>query len=245
MAASNYIFLIGVFIMNAITNNECVALSQNEFMPITLDTAPLRAALHCVADKKDIRPHLQGVFVKIKTAPAESYYEPRALVAGCNGHLLFIGLSEVAANDSGHIFTDNPWVNYPLTIPVDAIKAIDTKARTVQLSRIDENTFRLGNTVFTPINGQYPDIARIVPTFDQIEKLELKQANFQPKYVMAAQKALQTYYGTKPNVTFEFNQFGDNSAIMHNGENCAQVLIMPVRTNGASLTLHAFNRDYF
>jgi len=230
--------------MNAISNTECTALGQMEFTPITLDTAPLRAAVHCVADKKDIRLHLQGVLINVKTAPANAYYEPRALIAGCNGHMLFTGLSNVAAYDKGHVFTDNPWVNHPLIVPVDAIKAIDRKARTVELSKIGENSYRLGNTVFTPISGQYPDIARIIPTHDQIEKLEHKAANFQPKLLLAAQKALQAYYDTKPNVTFEFNQYGDNSAIMHNGENCAQVLVMPVRNTGAPLTLHAFNRDY-
>jgi DNA polymerase III sliding clamp (beta) subunit (PCNA family) len=208
--------------------------------PITINANALRAAVHCVADKKDLRHYLHGVYVKVKQGKATN--SPRAIVAGTNGHILFVGLSEVEAID-GNI---GAWFDYSLIIPIDAIKAIDKKAHTVHLSQIDANTYRLGNTVFTPIDGQYPDIARVIPDSEQLAKREQKPAVFNPDYLSRANKAMQTYYGAKPDTTYQLNQYGDDAAIMHAGTNDVQVVVMPIRSNGrvGSDTVQAFNRDY-
>ena len=198
--------------------------------------------MHCVADKKDPRYYLHGVYVKIKQGKATN--EPRAVVASTNGCILFVGLSEV---DSTYEFPDiAPWLDQSLIIPIDAIKSLDKKAHTVHLSQIDANTYRLGNTVFTPIDGQYPDIARVIPDREQLDSKEQKPAVFNPDLLARANKALQTYYGAKPTTTYQLNQYGDDAAIMHAGENRAQVVVMPIRSNGREGSEHvqAFNRDY-
>ena len=211
--------------------------------PITINTNALRAAVHCVADKKDLRYYLHGVYVKIKQGKATN--EPRAVVAGTNGSILFVGLSEVE--------TVNPlqpltwWFDQSLIIPIDAIKALDKKALTVHLSQIDANTYRLGNIVFTPIDGQYPDIARVIPDSMLLDSKAQTPANYHPDYLTRANKALQAFYGAKPTTVYELAQYGTDAGIMHAGETRAQVVIMPIRPNGkqgTALSTPAFNRDY-
>jgi DNA polymerase III sliding clamp (beta) subunit (PCNA family) len=208
--------------------------------PITINANALRAAVHCVADKKDLRYYLHGVYVKVKQGKATN--APRAIVASTNGCILFVGLSEVEAID-GNI---GAWFDYSLIIPIDAIKSLDKKAHTVHLSQIEANTYRLGNTVFTPIDGQYPDIARVIPDSEQLAKREQKPAVYNTGYLASANKALQTYYGAKPDTTYQLNQYGDDAAIMHAGTNDVQVIVMPIRSNGrvGSEHVQAFNRDY-
>jgi DNA polymerase III sliding clamp (beta) subunit (PCNA family) len=210
--------------------------------PITINANALRAALHCVADKKDPRYYLQGVFVKIKRGSTGDH--PRALVAGTNGHILFVGLSEV--DTVGAVEDLNAWFDQSMIIPIDVIKALDKRAQIVQLAQIDADTFRLGNMVFTPIDGAYPDIARVIPAREQLGRQEQTPAVYNPDYLARANKAMQTYYQSKPDTTFPLAQFGDSAGIVHAGENCAQVVIMPIRANGmqGSDNLQSFNRDY-
>ena len=100
--------------------------------------------------------------------------------------------------------------------------------------------------MFTPIDGQYPDIARVIPDSEQLAKREQKPAVYNTGYLASANKALQTYYGAKPDTTYQLNQYGDDAAIMHSGTNDVQVIVMPIRSNGrvGSDTVQAFNRDY-
>ena len=217
-------------------------MSTTLLNPITINANALRAAVHCVADKKDLRYYLHGVYVKVKQGKAAN--APRAIVASTNGCILFVGLSEVEPADASPSI--DAWFDQSLIIPIDAIKSLDKRAHVVHLSQIDANTYRLGNTVFTPIDGVYPDIARVIPDNEQLAKREQKPAVFNPGYLASANKALQTYYGAKPDTTYQLNQYGDDSAIMHAGTNDVQVVVMPIRSNGRVGFEHvqAFNRDY-
>ena len=190
----------------------------------------LRAATHCAASK-DIRHYLNGVYVKFKT-------EERATVAGTDGHCLFVCLADT--QNVGDL------LGTALIIPNDALKKLDKRAQTVELTKIGENAFRLGDIVFTPVDGTFPDIGRVIPDESIIASREIKPAIYNPDLLVRARKALQTYYSTKLDSVFQFAQYGDDCGIMHSGENCAQVVIMPIRANGVqgSEAVQPFSRDY-
>jgi len=190
----------------------------------------LRAAGYCTASK-DIRHYLNGVYVNFKT-------EERAVVAGTDGHCLFVCLAD--AQDMGDL------LGTALIIPNDALKKLDKRAQTVELTKIGENAYRLGDIVFTPVDGTFPSIGSVIPDAATLASREIKPAIYSPDLLVRARKALQAYYGTKPTAVFQFAQYGDDCGIMHAGEHVAQVIIMPMRANGVqgSECVHAFNRDY-
>jgi hypothetical protein len=190
----------------------------------------LRAAAHCTASK-DIRQYLNGVYVNFKT-------EDRATVAATDGHFLFVGLADT--QDMGEL------LGTALIIPNDALKKLDKRAQTVELSKIGENAYRLGDIVFTPVDGTFPSIGPVIPDASTIASREIKPAIYNPDLLVRARKALQTYYGTKPTAVFQFAQYGNDCGIMHAGEHVAQVVIMPMHAKGVqgAEAVHAFNRDY-
>jgi len=124
----------------------------------------LRAAAHCAASK-DIRHYLNGVYVKFKT-------EERATVAGTDGHCLFVCLADT--QNVGDL------LGTALIIPNDALKKLDKRAQTVELTKIGENAFRLGDIVFTPVDGTFPDIGRVIPDASTIASRELSPRSTTP-----------------------------------------------------------------
>lgn len=203
---------------------------------LVIDANAIQAAAHCAASK-DLRSYLNGVYIKIK-------HGDKATIAGTDGHALFVGLANLqTATPSGDTYA---WVNAELIIPLDTIKKLDKKQNIYQLRYFGDNQFVIGGQVFTPLEGKYPDIGRVIPTHDQITAEEQKPAVFDPDLLTRAQKALQTYYSAKKDTTYALYQRGDNSAIMHAGENCAQVIVMPIRAQYAANqgNVQGFNRDY-
>ena len=207
---------------------------------IWIDAKPIRAAVHCAANNKELRTYLAGVLIKFKDAQAGV----KATVAGCDGHILFVGLASAwSFNDDN---APKEWAGASIIIPLDVIKKLNKKADEYDLEQISANVYKLDGIVFEPSEGTYPDISRVIPDSATLSAREPKAALYNPDLVLRAQKALQTHYGTKPNAVFQFAQYGDDCGIMHMGENSAQVVIMPIRANGAngSEKVQPFNRDY-
>jgi hypothetical protein len=213
--------------------------TTNLLPAIIIDAAPIRAAIHCAAGTKDLRAYLRGVYVKLKNAPAGM----RATVAGCDGHALYVGLAELSTIDDRGLET---WAGTSLIVPPDVIKKLDKKARAFELVQLGANVYKLGGVVFEPMEGQYPDIGRVIPDRPTLDAREVKPAIYNPDLLVRARKALQEHYGTKPTTVFQFAQYGDDCGIMHAGENSAHVVVMPMRANGVEggEALQAFNRDY-
>lgn len=206
---------------------------------IYIDASPIRAALHCAAGTKDPRSYLRGVFVRIKNGANGI----RATVAGCDGHLIFVGACEVTAPDPDDV---QQWLGVDLIIPPDVVKKIDKHVKQIGLVQISDGVYSIANIVFKPVEGQYPDIRRVIPDRDTITKYEVKPAVYNPDLLVRARKALLEYYSHKSTTVYMLNQYGDDGGIMHAGENIAQVVIMPVRMNGVSGTesVQPFTRDY-
>ena len=187
-------------------------------MKITLKTSVLRAALICSA-KKDIRYYLQGVCVSIN-------HPDIAMVYGTDGHVLFAGQSPIVC----HVAPEN--YGFDVIIPSDTIKAIDKRAEFVDLMTIEggeKGYYLLGNSRFQAIDARYPDISRVVPARDAFS--EQKASYFEPDLLVRGNEALSMYYGAKKGKVFPLSQRGDYSGAIHNNQNDAVVVVMPMRND--------------
>ena len=187
-------------------------------MKITLKTSVLRAALICSA-KKDIRYYLQGVCVSINNPDV-------AMVYGTDGHVLFAGQSVIVC----HVAPQN--YGFDVIIPSDTIKAIDKKSEFIDLETIEggaKDYYLLGNARFQAIDARYPDISRVVPARDAFS--ELKVSYFDPELLVKGNEALAMFYGAKKGKVFPLSQRGDSSGAIHNNQNDAVVVVMPMRND--------------
>jgi hypothetical protein len=187
-------------------------------MKITLKTSVLRAALICAA-KKDIRYYLQGVCVSINNPDV-------AMVYGTDGHVLFAGQSVIVCHVNPEKF------GFEIVIPSDTIKAIDKKAEFIDLETIEggaKDYYLLGNARFQAIDARYPDISRVVPARDAFS--EIKASYFDPELLVKGNEALAMYYGAKKGKVFPLSQRGDYSGAIHNNQNDAVVVVMPMRND--------------
>ena len=198
-------------------------------MKITLKTSVLRAALICAA-KKDLRYYLQGVCVSINNPNV-------AMVYGTDGHILFAGQSPIEVIEAPENY------GFDLIIPSDTIKAIDKKADFVTLVTIPslpKDYYVLGNTSFQAIDARYPDISRVVPSRDLFS--ELKPSNFDPELLVKGNEALAMFYGAKKGKVFPLHQRGNDSGTIHNNQNDAVVVVMPMRSDIG--TYQGLNPDF-
>jgi hypothetical protein len=198
-------------------------------MKITLKTSVLRAALICSA-KKDIRYYLQGVCVSIN-------HPNIAMIYGTDGHILFAGQCPIEVIDAPASY------GFQIIIPSDTIKAIDKKAEFIDLETIEggaKDYYLLGNARFQAIDARYPDISRVVPSRDLFT--ELKPSNFDPELLVKGNEALAMFYGAKKGKVFPLHQRGNDSGTIHNNQNDAVVVVMPMRSDIG--TYQGLNPDF-
>jgi hypothetical protein len=198
-------------------------------MKITLKTNVLRAALICAA-KKDLRYYLQGVCVSIN-------HPNIAMIYGTDGHILFAGQCPIDVIDAPASY------GFQIIIPSDTIKAIDKKAEFIDLETIEggaKDYYLLGNARFQAIDARYPDISRVVPSRDLFT--ELKPSNFDPELLVKGNEALAMFYGAKKGKVFPLHQRGNDSGTIHNNQNDAVVVVMPMRSDIG--TYQGLNPDF-
>ena len=198
-------------------------------MKITLKTSVLRAALICSA-KKDIRYYLQGICISINGPDV-------AMVYGTDGHVLFAGQSPIEVIDAPAEY------GFQIIIPSDTIKAIDKKSEFIDLETIDggsKDYYLLGNARFQAIDARFPDISRVVPARDAFS--EIKASYFDPELLIKGNEAMAMYYGAKKGKVFSLLQRGDQSGVIHNNQNDALVVVMPMRNESG--TYQGLNPDF-
>jgi hypothetical protein len=148
------------------------------------------------------------------------------MVYGTDGHILFAGQSPIEVIEAPENY------GFDLIIPSDTIKAIDKKADFVTLVTIPslpKDYYVLGNTSFQAIDARYPDISRVVPARDAFS--ELKVSYFDPELLVKGNEALAMFYGAKKGKVFPLSQRGDYSGAIHNNQNDAVVVVMPMRND--------------
>jgi len=191
-------------------------------MKITLQTNALLAALECSA-KKDIRYYLMGISIQIKKPNV-------GMVYGTDGHILF----------AGQLSYEGHFEPLSIIVPLEVIKKIDKKRGIVDLERVNGEYF-LDGVRFVPVDGTFPDVARVIPELDF--SVEQKPADYNPDLLMRARAALALYTGFKKTATFPLIQRGNDSAVMHAGQNECLVVIMPIRAEHQN-SFVGFNRDF-
>ena len=176
-------------------------------MSITLSPDLLKAAV-LFTSKEETRYYLKGVSIQATLATVK--------VAATDGHRLFVA----CVNQEENIDTVS------IIIPSDTI-ATATKSTKypLALSKLSENQWRLGDTIFTPIDGTFPEYSRIVPT-----SISGENAQYNPEYVAALGKANKLLGGSNT-ATIGYN--GDNPALVtgegYKAHNAIAVL-MPMRS---------------
>lgn len=182
-------------------------------MKISIQASAIRAATICAA-KKDIRYYLQGVYINVA-------HRDYATVCGTDGHVLFAGRATIE-NMAGDLLPFN------MIVPLDVAKKIDKKAHAVILESLPDGTYLLDGTRFAPLDGRFPDYSRVIPKLDQVQPESAKPGHFDYALIVRGNDALNAYYGGKTKV-YPLEQRGNDSAVMHNGENVAVVVVMPMR----------------
>ena len=178
-------------------------------MPVTLSPDLLKAAV-LFTSKEETRFYLKGVAIQATLAAVK--------IASTDGHRLFTARVDQPEN------TDT----FSIIIPSDAIATATkgVKYCHLVLSKLSDTQWRLGDTIFTPIDGTFPEYSRIVPT-----GVSGETAQYNPEYVAALGKANKLLGGSAENVTIGHN--GDKPALVtgsgykaHN----ALAVIMPLRS---------------
>jgi hypothetical protein len=177
-------------------------------MPVTLSPDLLKAAV-LFTSKEETRYYLKGVSIQATLATVK--------VAATDGHRLFV--ARVCQEENTETFS--------IIIPSDAIATATKGAKhSLDLSKLSETQWRLGDTIFTPIDGTFPDYSRIVTT-----SVSGEPAQYNPEYVAALGKANKLLGGSAENVTIGYN--GDKPALVtgsgYKAHNAIAVL-MPLRS---------------
>ena len=178
-------------------------------MSITLSPDLLKAAV-LFTSKEETRYYLKGVAIQATIAAVK--------VASTDGHRLFVARVDQTENTEA----------FSIIIPSDAIATATkgVKYCHLALSKLSETQWRLGDTIFTPIDGTFPDCTKVIPT-----GVSGETAQYNPEYVAALGKANKLLGGSAENVTIGYN--GDKPALVtgsgfkaHN----ALAVIMPLRS---------------
>ena len=184
-----------------------------------LHRSKLRAAL-VIAPKSDIRYYLNGVLIE-RTPNGDLHY------VSTDGHRLFAGVQYAnwtTDKDKAGFFS--------MIIPRDTVdQAVKGRSSidVIELKHVAGREWKLGNVLFSPIEGTFPDWRRVLPNIDG--KIE-SPAMFNWEYINDAEKALSLWYDTKAAHGY-LRQYGeDHCALMTGKDASAFVVIMPLRHNG-------------
>lgn len=183
---------------------------------ITLPVNNLAAATLCAAGAKDERYYLQGVLVE-RTASGETY------IVATNGSLLFA--STCPALECNQV---GPW---RIIIPTASVK-LAVKGKT-DLVPLPDGRYMLGDVVFTPIGGVFPDWRRVFPTRDKAN-ISTERTQFNPHLLSLAGEALDVYASRKRDLrgVHQLTDTGPGLAVMHTPyDELAGVCIMGMRIN--------------
>ena len=125
-------------------------------MKLSIRKSDLQAALTCAASK-DTRYYLIGV--NLEFIPNDD--GGILTFVGTDGHMMFAGTAPAVFDDGEQTAPFN------IIIPSDAIKSACKNSGSlpcVTLAAMDDGRYILGDTVFTAIDGKYPDYRRIIPS---------------------------------------------------------------------------------
>lgn len=184
---------------------------------VQIETAVLKAALYC-APKKDIRYCLNGVLVESKNGNLS--------IVSTTGAVLFVHQIE-------HRYHAE---DFSFIIPRSVVESIvKTKGKVLEITGeafSHASKLRCGSTLFTAIDGQFPDWRRVVPDHLSTIIKDSITSKFNPELVMDCYAAIATAEGKKDK-GFAAN-LGDTGhlGIVSGGSLLTFCIISPMRDSG-------------
>lgn len=168
-----------------------------------------------------IAPNINGILLEI-TACGSVY------LVSTDGCIMFVG--EIDAPD----FIGEPVKSLRLIIPntilEQALKGIKTP--TIELKQSGE-FWQLGSVLFNPINADYPNWRRVNVAPGDINT-NPEPAQYDPKLLLLADKALRKWIGADKKVPSYLNQRGNSAGVLVcNSDTSAHVVVMPRRVYSA------------
>jgi hypothetical protein len=192
-------------------------------MKLTIQYSALRAAQHAAA-VKDVRFYLCGVHVHFS-----QHRDGENLMAqftGTDGHIMFTGASPYSFGDNEGDAQTAAW---SMIIPHTAIPKKAPKCGTLTLASLPDGRYMLGDTVFAPVDGRFPDYARVTPDAAAFAAHPAAIGQYDPDLLARAKLALHTFYGTSKGAFYLHQRGPRESAIMAGHDERACVVIMPMR----------------
>ena len=186
-------------------------------MKLTINASTIRAAAVAAASK-DIRYYLVGVHLSIA-------HQDFATVYGTDGHMLFAGRASYSVDGEESL---EPLA---ITIPLDIVKKCDKRADLFTLESLPDGSYMLDGMRFSPLDGRYPDVQRVITRVDQVQPVEV--AFCDPDLLVRAHSAMALYYGDKKGTTYCMLQQGRSATLIHNVASDAICVVMPMRGKDA------------
>lgn len=153
-------------------------------MQTTLNLRTLKA-IALVASNEETHFYLCGVLVECR--------ETHVTYVATNGHALLCAREDLPAREA----SDPPRFIGDIIVPTSTIKSLKVKGKDAwvgdlaELGKVSDARFILGDVVFTPINGSFPDWRRVLP--GKVEGIGKRQAEtgvwdgvpaqFHPKHI--------------------------------------------------------------
>jgi hypothetical protein len=171
----------------------------------------IKAAIPCAA-KNDRREQLNGALFDWNLS------EKRLRVMSTNGHTLSALSVEI-------LTCGDP--DFSIIVPIDVLIYVSKVKGPAEELKLNGDQWLFADRLFTPIDGQFPDYRRVIPS---PEGRECSPGNYDADLLMAGRACLRAYYDLPKCPAFPLSQNGTrDSAVMHNGHNDAVVVILPVR----------------
>lgn len=199
---------------------------------LTLQSSQLKAAMHCAASK-DVRFYLCGVLL-------ECCANGDVHIVSIDGSVLFAGL--IAAPDVawGENPQRGPWrMILPRDAVASAIKSPLGKKNMVHLAALPDGRYMLNDTVFTPIDGTFPDWRRVCPSHTALAQRGEKPAQLNPDLLVKCADALREWFGVKNGrAPFYLSMHAQHAAVMSGTDCTAFAVCMPTRLTASDRVDH-------
>jgi hypothetical protein len=165
-----------------------------------------------IAPKNDVRHVLNGMLLK---KVGDKFWH----IVATNGHTLI----------AGKLYSNTADQNYDeIIIPYDVLKA-NTKGEYVTLRKTEEG-YIMGDIMFKPIDGKYPNYLKLMPTF----KEKIEDVVYDPSYLHIMKEAMNLWMGytskddkiNTPTITIGDGGLG----LLHYSTDSVIGLIMPLKT---------------
>lgn len=192
---------------------------------LTFTKAQLSAAIPTMA-KKDVRFYLMGALIECCT-------NGDVHIVSTDGCVLFAGLIPAPYVKWSSEAQKGPW---RMIIPRDAlVSALKAKKPTLDLVAMPDGRYLLGDTLFTPVDGTFPDWRRVSVPRQVLDTRGEVAGQFDPDLTSAARDALKVWFDGGKKFAPHLHQHGTHSAVMTGDNMTAYCIVMPWRSNDADI----------